>query len=241
VIVTGASRGIGAAIVRELAASGIDVVAAARSTGDLEQLAASLDDAPGAVIAVPADVSKLEDLDALVTTAVETFGRLDGLVNNAGWLPPGHRAADGDPETWETVMQINLRAPWYLSVRAHPYLKVRGGAIVNITSSAGIRPENGLSVYGISKAGLVMLTQSCAKEWARDGIRVTAVAPGLTDTEMGGPLVDYLESRGKPISPLGTLIDPAEVARLVRFIVMDTGRNMTGDVVRMDAGHLLYA
>jgi dehydrogenase/reductase SDR family protein 4 len=240
-IVTGASRGIGAAIVRELAKAGIDVAASARSTSDLERLAASLKGAPGRVVPIVADVSNLDDLKRIVDEAIGSFGRLDGLVNNAGWLPPGQAAAEGDPEVWNTVMQTNLRGPWYLSLCAYPHLRVRGGAIVNVTSSAGIRPENGLSIYGISKAGLVMLTQCCAKEWARDGIRVSAVAPGLTDTEMGGPIVEYLKSRGKPISPLGTIIEPAEIARLVRFILTETGRNVTGAVVRMDAGHLLYS
>lgn len=240
-IVTGASRGIGAAIVRELVAAGIDVAATARSTDDLAELSASLEGEPGRVVPVSADVSELEDIKRIVGEAVHAFGRLDGLVNNAGWLPPGQVASEGEPATWDAVMRINLRAPWYLSLCAYPHLRVRGGAIVNVTSSAGLRPENGLSIYGISKAGVVMLTECCAKEWAREGIRVTAVAPGLTDTEMGGPLLEYLKSRGKPISPLGALIEPVEVARLVRFIVTDSGRNMTGGVVRLDAGHLLYA
>jgi NAD(P)-dependent dehydrogenase (short-subunit alcohol dehydrogenase family) len=240
-IVTGASRGIGAAIVRELAGAGIDIAAAARSTADLDALAASLDGAPGRVVPISADVSQLQDLERIVDEATRAFGRLDGLVNNAGWLPPGHIASEGRPDVWDNVICTNLRAPWYLSLCAYPHLRVTGGAIVNVTSSAGLRPENGLSIYGISKAGVVMLTQCCAKEWARDGIRVTAVAPGLTDTEMGGPVLEYLKSRGKPVSPLGSLIDPIEVARLVRFIVQETGRNITGDVIRVDAGHLLYA
>ena len=239
-IVTGASRGIGAATTREFVDAGMRVVATARSADRLEGLAHSLEGASGQVRAVPADACDPAALEHVVNETIEAFGRLDILVNDAGFLHEAHPISDRRTGVWEATMDLNLRAPWLLSTLAYPHMKqAGGGAIVNVTSTAGLQPEVGLGVYGISKAAVVMLTQVCAKEWARDKIRVNAVAPGLTDTEMAVPIQEYLAARGKPLTPLGEMIQPEEVARLIHFLVDGRGRHMTGDVVRLDAGHVL--
>lgn len=239
-IVTGASRGIGAAVVAELAAAGFDVVATARSADLLKQVATSLADAPGRVHIVEADATDGSALERVIQEAVAAFGAIDAVVNNAGALPGARPISDGDLAVWDETLALNLRAPWLLSTLAYPHLKARGGgSIVNVVSTAGLRPEFGLGIYGISKAGLVMLTKVCAMEWARDGIRVNAVAPGLTDTTMAAPIAAYLESKSKAPTLLGQMIQPEEVAKVIHFLIDERGRNMTGGVINIDGGHTL--
>jgi dehydrogenase/reductase SDR family protein 4 len=236
-IVTGANRGIGAAVARELARAGARVVLAARGAEALQEVARSLD---GSGHAVPTDVGRIEDLDRLVDATVEKFGGVDVLVNNAGMAPPAKQIYNVSLEEWECTMDVNLRSVWYLSNRCHPHMKQRGGgAIVNLSSTSGLHHDIGLGVYGISKAAVVMLTTVCAKEWARDRIRVNALAPGLVRTELAKPIIDYVESHGVKPNVMNVIADPEDIARLVRFLVTDESRYITGDVVRIDGGELL--
>lgn len=236
-IVTGASRGIGAATARELARVGADVVVAGRTGDALESLAGSLDSHG---LAVPTDVSRIEDLDRLVARTVERFGGVDVLVNNAGVAPPAKQIYNVSLEEWQATFDVNLRAPWYLSTLCHPHLKRRGGgAIVNISSTSGLHHDLGLGVYGISKAAVVMLTTVCAKEWARDHIRVNALAPGLVRTELARPIIEYVESHGEKPNVLNMIGEPEDIARLIRYLVTDESRYVTGEVIRIDGGELL--
>ena len=236
-VVTGASRGIGAAIARELARVGASVVVAARGKDALQEVAESLD---GRGLAVHTDVSRLEDLDRLAAAAVERFRGIDVLVNNAGVAPPAKQIYKVDPEEWQQTMDINVRAAWYLSKVCHPHMKQRGGgAVVNIASTSGLHHDIGLGIYSISKAAVVMLTTVCAKEWARDHIRVNALAPGIIRTELAGPLIEYITSRDVKPNLMNVIGEPEDIARLVRFLVTDESRLITGDVIRIDAGELL--
>ncbi len=236
-IVTGANRGIGAAVARELVRVGAQVVVAARGAHALDEVAKSLDSKG---FAVPTDVSRIEDLDALVQAAVERFGGIDVLVNNAGVAPPAKQIYNVTLEEWQSTFDVNLRSAWYLSIRCHPHMKQRGGgAIVNISSTSGLHHDIGLGVYGISKAAVVMLTTVCAKEWARDKIRVNALAPGLVRTELAKPIIEYVESHGSKPNPMNMIGDPQDIANLVRYLVTDESRYITGDVIRIDGGELL--
>ncbi len=236
-VVTGANRGIGAATARELARVGASVVVAARGADTLQQVAGELG---GQGLAVPTDVTRLEDLDRLVAAAVERFGGIDVLVNNAGTSPPAKQIYKVTPEEWQQTMDINVRAAWYLSKAAHPHLKQRGGgAIVNIASTSGLHHDIGLGTYSISKAAVIMLTTVCAKEWARDRIRVNALAPGVVRTELAGPLIQYLESHNEKPNLMNMIGEPEDIARLVRYLATDEARYVTGEVVRIDGGELL--
>jgi NAD(P)-dependent dehydrogenase (short-subunit alcohol dehydrogenase family) len=236
-VVTGANRGIGAAIARELARVGASVVVAARGAGALEQVAGELG---GQGLAVPTDVTRLEDLDRLVAAALDRFGGIDVLVNNAGVSPPAKQVYKVTPEEWQQTMDINVRAAWYLSKAVHPHLKQRGGgAIVNIASTSGLHHDIGLGVYSISKAAVIMLTTVCAKEWARDRIRVNALAPGVVRTELAGPLIQYLESHNEKPNLMNMIGEPEDIARLVRYLATEEARYVTGEVVRIDGGELL--
>lgn len=236
-LVTGASRGIGAGIARELAGAGATVALAARDEAALQEVARSFGGARSLVVA--ADMSDPADLDRLVDRVVGELGGIDALVNNAGFLPPAKQIYNVDLDEWERVLGVNLRAPWYLSKLCHPHLKERRGAVVNIASTSGLHHDIGLGVYGISKAGVVMLTEVCAKEWARDGIRVNCIAPGIVKTELAGGIIDYLQQRNLKPNPMNLYGEPEDVARLVRYLVSPESRFMTGSVIRIDGGELL--
>lgn len=238
-LVTGASRGIGAAIAKELAEAGAHVALAGREEATLQATARSLPKG-GHAVAVQADVADTADLDRLVGEVVKQLGGIDILVNNAGLLPPAKQIYKADLDEWQTVMDINLRAPWYLSKLVHPHMKSRGGgAIVNVSSTSGLHHDIGLGVYGISKAGVVMLTEVCAKEWARDGIRVNAIAPGIVKTQLAGSIIEYMQARNMKPNPMNMLGEPEDIAKLVRFLVSDDSRYMTGSIIRIDGGELL--
>lgn len=238
-LVTGASRGIGAAIARELAAAGATVALAGRHEETLREVAESLPDASRSCVVV-ADMARVGDLESLADRVVRELGGVDVLVNNAGVMPGAKQIYNVDLEEWEQAVNVNLRAPWYLSKLLHPHLKARGGgAIVNVSSTSGLHHDIGLGVYGISKAGVVMLTEVCAKEWARDGIRVNCIAPGLVKTELAGPLIDYMQKRDLKPNPMNVYGEPEDIARLVRFLATDESRYMTGSIIRIDGGELL--
>ena len=238
-LVTGASRGIGAAIARELAEAGAHVALSGREEATLQETARSLPKGSHA-LPVKADVAETSDLDRLVGVVVGELGGIDILVNNAGLLPPAKQIYKADLDEWQTVMNVNLRAPWYLSKLVHPHMKARGGgAVVNVASTSGLHHDIGLGVYGISKAGVVMLTEVCAKEWARDGIRVNAIAPGIVKTQLAGSIIEYMQARDMKPNPMNMLGEPEDIARLVRFLVSDDSRYMTGSIIRIDGGELL--
>ena len=238
-LVTGASRGIGAAIAKELAEAGAYVALAGRDESTLRETAGTLPRGSHSV-AVKADVAEPSDLDKLVGQVVNELGGIDILVNNAGLMPPAKQIYKAELDEWQQVMDINLRAPWYLSKLVHPHMKARrGGAIVNVASTSGLHHDIGLGVYGISKAGVVMLTEVCAKEWARDGIRVNCIAPGIIKTQLAGGIIEYLQSRNMKPNPMNLYGEPEDVARLVRYLVSDESRYMTGSIIRIDGGELL--
>ena len=238
-LVTGASRGIGAAIAKELAQAGAHVALAGRDESTLQETARSMPRG-NHTLTVKADVADTSDLDRLVGKVVAELGGVDVLINNAGLMPPARQIYNVDVDEWQTVMKINLRAPWYLSKLVHPHMKARGGgAIVNVSSTSGLHHDIGLGVYSISKAGVVMLTEVCAKEWARDGIRVNGIAPGIVKTQLAGSIIDYLKTRNIKPNPMNMYGEPEDIAKLVRFLASDESRYMTGSVIRIDGGELL--
>ncbi|MEI1373857.1 3-oxoacyl-[acyl-carrier-protein] reductase [Nostoc sp. UHCC 0926] len=238
-IVTGASRGIGRAIAIELATQGaIAVVNYASSSAAAEAVVTEITDAGGQAIAIQADVSKIEQVDALVNTVIEKFSRVDILVNNAG-ITRDTLLLRLKPEDWQAVIDLNLTGV-FLCTRtvSKIMLKQRSGRIINITSVAGQIGNPGQSNYSAAKAGVIGFTKSVAKELASRGITVNAVAPGFIATDMTSNL-NNSEDILKYI-PLGRFGQPEEVAGMVRFLAADPAATyITGQVFNVDGGMVM--
>jgi pteridine reductase len=240
VLVTGAARRIGAAIARELHRSGARVVLHCRRSREAaEALAAELNGARAASAAVvQADLLDLDAVARLVEQATNSFGRLDGLVNNASTF---HATALGaiDAEQWKDLMGSNLRAPLFLAQAAAPELKRARGAIVNIVDIHAERPLKDYVVYSIAKSGLAGLTRSLALELGPE-VRVNGVAPGAIVWPDDGQHFDAGEkSRIVAQTPLGRIGDPADVAGAVKYLLLDAPF-VTGQILAVDGGRSLH-
>ena len=232
-IVTGASRGIGAAIVKKLADEGATVVACARSIESCE----------GAAMCQKVDVSDSAQVDACVKATIEKFGKVDVLVNNAGITKDGllMRMSDDD---WNQVLDINLKGT-FLFTRAvsRPMMKnkaadgrLSGGAIVNITSVVGITGNAGQANYTASKGGVIALTKTTAKELGSRNIRCNAVAPGFIESKMTEGLPDDLKQSYLATIPLKRFGQVDDIAKAVAWLVSDDSSYVTGQVISVNGG-----
>ena len=225
-IVTGASRGIGAAIVKKLADEGAQVVACARSIESCE----------GAALCLKVDVSNSAEVDACVKTTVEKFGKVDILVNNAGITKDGllMRMSDDD---WSQVLDINLKGT-FLFTRAvsRPMMKNKGGVIVNITSVVGITGNAGQANYTASKGGVIALTKTTAKELGSRNVRCNAVAPGFIESKMTEGLPDEVKKSCMNSIPLKRFGKPEDIAKAVAWLVSDEAAYVTGQILSVNGG-----
>jgi 3-oxoacyl-[acyl-carrier protein] reductase len=239
-VITGASRGIGAATARALAARGAAVALVGRSARALDEVARQVCADGGVAVPLVAELSDPDATADVVPRAVAQLGGLDILVNNAGILPRAARSEQLARADWDAVLALNLTAPWELASRAHPALVERGGGvIVNVTSTAAYYPSIGLAHYCSSKAALEMTTKVLALEWARDGIRVVGIAPGRVDTDLVRPIVAYDEKRGARPNPLNRLGRPEEIAATIAFVCSDEAGYLTGTTVVLDGGEIV--
>jgi 3-oxoacyl-[acyl-carrier protein] reductase len=231
-IVTGSARGIGAASATALAADGWPVVINYRSDAEsAEALASKISDEGGRAIAIGADITDPEQVEALFKRAEEELGPVLVLVNNAGLRADG-LAPQLAAEQWDSVLETNLSAAFHTTRRAlKPMLRARFGRIVNVASIVGPRANAGQSNYAASKAGLIGLTKTVAVEVARRGITVNAVAPGLVETKLTEGVNGFADEI--PARRPGT---PEEVAACVRFLVSDDAGYVTGSVLTVDGG-----
>jgi NAD(P)-dependent dehydrogenase (short-subunit alcohol dehydrogenase family) len=239
-VVTGGSRGIGAATAIALAARGVSVLIVGRSAATLDAVVGEIRAGGGTAVPMVADLAEPAAVPDVIAGVVTELGGLDILVNNAGTLPAAIRAETLGREEWEAVLRLNLTVPWELASRAHPLLVQRGGGvIVNVASTASYYPSIGLSHYCASKAALEMTTKALALEWARDQIRVVGIAPGRVDTDLIAPIVAYDARRGARPNPLGRLGRPAEIAAAIAFVCSADGGYLTGTTIVLDGGELV--
>jgi 3-oxoacyl-[acyl-carrier protein] reductase len=239
-IVTGASRGIGAATAIALARGGTSVALVARTIAALADVSARVRAAGGQALPIAADLGDPDLVEALVPQVIAEFGGIDVLVNNAGILPVATRSQQVERASWDRVIAVNLTAPWLLAARVHDSMAGRGGGvIVNVTSTASSYPSIGLAHYCSSKAALEMTTKVLALEWARDQIRVVGVAPGRIDTDLVRPIVAWDEKRGAHPNPLNRLGTPEEVGQVITFLCSDAAAYITGTTVVLDGGELV--
>jgi len=227
-IVTGASRGIGAATARHLAGLGATVLLAARSSDAISALAAEIEGAGGRAIAVPTDVSRYEDVARLVERAVAETGRLDVVVNNAGVIDPIARLADSDPDAWDRVVDVNLKGVYHGMRAAIPaMLEGGGGTIVNISSGAATSALEGWSHYCATKAAVLALTRVAHREYGQRGLRVVGLSPGTVRTDMQ---VAIKASGINPVSQLdpSAHIPPEWAAQAIAYLCGDGGAAHAG-------------
>jgi len=235
-IVTGGTRGIGAAIAALLAEHGAAVVVSGRDAARLQKAVQELQERGASVHGVVADAAKREDADRLVEAAKERYGRLDLLVNNAGITRDGLLIRMKD-EDWDRVMEVNLRGA-FLMTRAAAKLMVRqrSGRIINIASTAGAMGNPGQANYSAAKAGLIGFTKATARELAHWGILVNAVAPGLIETDMAAAIPAAAREALLAQVPLKRIGSAREVAEMVGFLAGDGAAYVTGQVLHVNGG-----
>jgi len=227
-IITGASRGVGAAAARHLAKLGVKAVLAARSNSDIEAIAVEIRDAGGQAVAFECNVSDHKAVAALVDFAKETFGSVDILVNNAGLIDPISRIADSDPEAWGKVVDVNIKGVYHGLRYALPVMREQGaGTVINISSGAANSALEGWSHYCATKAAVLRLTGVAHKESASDGITVVGLSPGTVATDMQ---VSIKKSGINPVSQLDPSMHiPAEwVAQTIAFLCGPEAQDYAG-------------
>ena len=247
IVVTGATSGIGRASAEAFGRDGGSLVLVGRQEGALAEAAAAVRAAGGRAVTCSADLTATDAPERIVNAALTAFGHLDVLVNAAGVIATGALEATTD-EIWDTMMAVNLRAPFRLMRAAAPHLAARKGAVVNVSSVNGLRSFPNVLAYCVSKAGVDHLTRCAAIEMAPAGVRVNAVNPGVTVTNlhrrsgMGEAQYAAFLERSKETHPLGRPGQPEEIAELILFLASDRAGWMTGETIPIDGGrHLTCA
>lgn len=236
-VVTGASRGIGRAVACGLAVDGFDLALVYAGNADAAADAVAACEAAGATArAYRCDVSNADEVKATADAVLADFGSVWALVNNAGITRDTLLARMKD-EDFARVLEVNLTGAFnMMRALTRPLMRQRGGRIVSMSSVVGLMGNAGQANYAASKAGLIGLTKSVARELAPRGVTVNAVAPGFVRTDMTAALPEQVVERYEGQIPLGRLADPEEVAGVVRFLVSDAAAYVTGEVIRVDGG-----
>ena len=240
-IVTGGRRGIGRAIALAMADEGADVVIAdiVVDDGKLEGVADEIKNKGRRCLIVRVDISSRSEVEEMARRAVETFGRIDILVNCAGVWIPGETIIECPEEHWDRVIDTNLKGTYLCCQAVGKVMVGQGnGNIINLSSQVGLNPGTGAGAYSISKAGIIMLTRQLALELAGNNIRVNALAPGIVKTDFNIDLWQNPEAERR-ISlgvPLGRLAEPEDIARAALFLASEDSSYITGAVIPVDGG-----
>ena len=238
-IITGGGRGIGFAIAETLADAGSDVALFDIVDADLDSASKALAGKGVKVETFKVNVADAEQVQKAVENVVETLGRIDVLVNNAGITRDGLLLSMTDEE-WDLVLAVNLKGTFNM-IRAagRQMLRQRSGSIVNLASVSGIAGSAGQANYASSKAGVIGLTKTAAREFAKRGIRVNAVAPGFIETQMTAMLPDVVKQKYTEATPLRRAGQPADVAGAVLYFASDVSSFVTGQVLNVDGGMVM--
>jgi 3-oxoacyl-[acyl-carrier protein] reductase len=236
-VVTGGSRGIGRGIALELAKRGATVIVNYNSNADAANaVVAEIEATGGKAQAVQADVSNLEQATELIKVATDTYGKIDILVNNAG-ITRDNLIMMMKEDDWDAVIDTNLKSCWNCCKAAgRAMMRKKSGRIINITSVSGLMGQGGQTNYSASKAGIVGLTKSLAKELAGRNVTVNAVAPGFIDTDMTSELGEDMLKAIEDAIPLGRRGTAEDIAYAVAFLASDEASYITGQVLTVDGG-----
>jgi len=240
-VVNGASRGIGEAIARGLAACGATLVLTSRSEESVQEVADSIIDAGGQAVAKACHAGNLDDIEALFEFVKAEFGRLDVLINNAATNPYYGPATGLSSNAFDKTVEVNLKGPYFMSSAAIPLMiESGGGSIVNVASIAALIPLQGQAVYSMTKAGLISLTRGFAKEYGQQGVRVNAILPGVVKTRFASALVED-PSVQKWLSrlPIPRAGQPEDMVAGVLYLVSEQAAYTTGTTLVMDGGATL--
>jgi 3-oxoacyl-[acyl-carrier protein] reductase len=235
-IVTGGARGIGREICRELLAAGMTVVAVDVKQELFAEMRAALGDPGDRLDCRKLDVTDSQGFTALADAVAEKYGRLDVLVNNAGITRDGllMRMEDAD---WDLVLRVNLYSAFYGTRAAAKHMvRQKSGSIVNMASYSGLEGNRGQANYSASKAGMMGLTKTTAKELAGKNVRCNAVAPGFINTEMTAVLPQQAKDMALALIPMKRMGEPSDIAKAVRFLACDDSQYITGQVLSVDGG-----
>jgi len=247
-IVTGGGRGIGKAIAEGFARAGAKVAITSRKINDLEATATEIEAAGGVAFPVQSHLGKMEEIDKMVGAVMGKFGRIDILVNNAGASPSMGSVLESDERLWETIMNLNLKGLYFVSQAVARIMKEQGGGkIINISSIDGFKPEAGVSIYSISKAGVRMITRAFAMELAACNIQVNTIAPGAITSKMLDSHWFHLpEEEAKKqkaalasLTPMGRIGDADEIVGAAIFLASSASDYTTGAEIVIDGGALL--
>lgn len=238
VIVTGGNVGIGKSIAQRFLTGGASVVTCSRRDYDSPPAAEGLDGVDDRIVHMSCDVRQADQVEAVVRTAVDRFGRLDVLVNNAGGSPAAE-SATASPNFFAAVIATNLTSVLVFSQKANEVMQEQesGGVIVNISSVAGLNASPGMLAYGASKAGVINATKTLAAEWGPK-VRANCIAPGLILTEGASFLAPTEEAQRQVAQaiPLGRIGEPEEIADVTLFLASDASRYVNGDTIVVDGG-----
>ncbi len=236
-LVTGASRGLGKTIALQLAADGAQVIVNYVASADkAEEVVATIQSEGGKALAMKADVSNLEEVEKMVDTVYEQFGRIDILVNNAG-VTRDELLISMEREDWDKVIATNLGGLFNCTKAVAKYMMMqKSGRIINMSSVAGERGGRGQSNYAASKGAVNAFTRSVAMELARKKVTVNAVAPGVVETEMSSEVIRRAQDIILNSVALKRLGQPEEIAKVVAFLASDDSSYITGEVIRVDGG-----
>ena len=238
-IVTGASRGIGAAIAHRLCETGANVVICSRSADAIGQVADTLQDKGYTVHAMAADISQKADVEGLIEKTIAQFSQIDILVNNAG-ITRDMLLMRLKDEDWHAVLQTNLTGTMYCTRAVlRPMIRQKSGRIINISSVVGLVGNAGQANYAAAKAGIIGLTKAIAKEVGARGITVNAIAPGFITTDMTAQISEQNQKQLLEMIPLREFGHPEDVADAVCFLASDAARYITGQILQVDGGMVM--